>query len=68
VTVTGAQPGGGAGNELLVAHAPDAPIGTRPLFGPKPTFNTGFACQNNPIPNLNGPAAAIGPPSPAQTP
>jgi phospholipid/cholesterol/gamma-HCH transport system substrate-binding protein len=68
VTVAGAQPNGGAGNELLAAHAPDAPIGTRPLFGPKPSFNTSFACQNNPIPNLNGPADAVGSPSPAQVP
>ncbi|HEX6586638.1 MAG TPA: MlaD family protein [Solirubrobacterales bacterium] len=68
VTVTGAQPGGGFQNELLVAHAPDAPIGTRPLMGAKPPFNTDFACQNNPVPDLNGPAAAVGPPSPAAIP
>jgi phospholipid/cholesterol/gamma-HCH transport system substrate-binding protein len=68
VTVSGAQPSGGPTNELLVGHAPDAPIGTRPLFGPKPSFNTSFACQNNPVPNLNGPSAAVGTPSPAQVP
>jgi phospholipid/cholesterol/gamma-HCH transport system substrate-binding protein len=68
VTVTGAQPNGGPLNELLVGHAPDAPIGTRPLMGPKPSFNTGFACQNNPVPDLNGPAAAVGAPSPAEVP
>ena len=64
VTVSGAQ----AGGRPVVGHAPDAPIGTRPLFGPKPSFNTSFACQNNPVPNLNGPAAAVGAPSPAQVP
>jgi ABC-type transporter Mla subunit MlaD len=68
VTVTGAQPGGGFINELFVSHAPDAPIGTRPLMGPKPSFNTNFACQNNPVPDLNGPAAAVGAPSPAERP
>jgi hypothetical protein len=37
-------------------------------MGPKPPFNTNVACQNNPVPDLNGPAAAIGPPSPAAIP
>jgi hypothetical protein len=37
-------------------------------MGPKPSFNTSFACQNNPVPDLNGPAAAVGAPSPAQAP
>ena len=68
MTVSGAQPGGGPANELLVGHAPDAPIGTRPLMGPKPSFNTSFACQNNPVPDLNGPTGAVGAPSPAQVP
>jgi ABC-type transporter Mla subunit MlaD len=68
VTVGGAQPGGGFQNELLVGSAPDAPIGSRPVMGPKPPFNTNVACQNNPVPDLNGPAAAIGPPSPAAIP
>ena len=68
VTATGAQPGGGPANELFVAHMPAAPIGTRPLMGPKPTFNTQVACQNNPVPDLNGPGAAVGPPSPAEHP
>src|SRR5918995_5482793 len=68
VTVRGAQPGGGPSNEFLFGADADAPIGTRPLFGPKPSFNTSFACQNNPVPNLNGPSGAIGTPSPAQFP
>jgi phospholipid/cholesterol/gamma-HCH transport system substrate-binding protein len=68
VTVTGAQPGGGPGNELFVSHEAAAPIGTRPVLGSKPPFNTGVACQNNPVPDLNGPAAALGSPSPAQVP
>jgi phospholipid/cholesterol/gamma-HCH transport system substrate-binding protein len=64
VTVSAAQGAGGS----LFGHAPDAPIGTRPLMGPKPTFNPNFACENNPVPDLNGPTAAVGPPSPAQVP
>ena len=68
VTVTGAQPGGGPSNELFVGQMPSAPIGTRPLLGSPPPFNTNVACQNNPVPDLNGPAAAIGPPSPAEHP
>ena len=68
VTVTGAQPGGGPGNELFVSHEAAAPIGTRPVLGSKPPFNTSVACQNNAVPDLNGPAAALGSPSPAQLP
>ncbi|MGH2983008.1 MAG: MlaD family protein, partial [Solirubrobacterales bacterium] len=68
VTASAAQPGGGPANELLVGHVPAAPLGTRPLLGPKPSFNSNFACQNTPVPDLNGPAAAVGAPSPAQVP
>ena len=68
VTVGGAQPAGGFQNELLVGNAPDAPLGSRPVMGAKPPFNTDFACQNNPVPDLNGPGGAIGPPSPAAIP
>jgi phospholipid/cholesterol/gamma-HCH transport system substrate-binding protein len=42
-----------------------APIGTRPGLGSKPPFRTDVACQNNAIPDLNGPLAAQGPPDPA---
>jgi len=33
-----------------------------------PPFRTDVACQNNPVPDLNGPAAAQGPPDPAPFP
>jgi hypothetical protein len=65
VLVKGAQPGGGALNDVVYGHAPMAPIGTRPVLGPKPPFRTDVPCHLNAIPNLNGPAAAQGPPSPA---
>jgi phospholipid/cholesterol/gamma-HCH transport system substrate-binding protein len=42
-----------------------APIGTRPGLGSKPPFRTDVACQNNAVPDLNGPLAAQGPPDPA---
>ena len=44
------------------------PIGTRPGLGSKPPFRTDVACQNNPLPDLNGPLAAQGPPDPAPYP
>jgi phospholipid/cholesterol/gamma-HCH transport system substrate-binding protein len=68
VTVKGAQPNGGAANDFLFGALPSAPIGTRPLLGSKPPFNTSVACQNNPVPDLNGPAATVGPPSPEAIP
>jgi hypothetical protein len=33
-----------------------------------PPFRTDVTCQSNPIPDLNGPAAAQGPPDPAPFP
>jgi phospholipid/cholesterol/gamma-HCH transport system substrate-binding protein len=44
------------------------PIGTRPQLGSKPPFRTDVACQNNSLPDLNGPLAAQGPPDPAAYP
>ena len=44
------------------------PIGTRPGLGAKPPFRTDVACQSNPLPDLNGPLAAQGPPDPASYP
>jgi ABC-type transporter Mla subunit MlaD len=67
-TARGAQPGGGLSNEFVFGNMADAPIGTRPVLGPKPSFTTSVACQNNPVPDLNGSAAAVGFPSPNQVP
>jgi ABC-type transporter Mla subunit MlaD len=44
------------------------PIGTRPQLGSKPPFRTDVACQNNAIPDLNGPLAAQGPTDPSSYP
>ncbi len=44
------------------------PIGTRPVAPSTPPFRTDVNCQSNPVPDLNGPAAAQGPPNPASYP
>jgi ABC-type transporter Mla subunit MlaD len=63
-------PGGTPGRDALWSGnaAPGGSIGTRPVIGSTPPFRTDVACQNNPIPDLNGPAAAQGPPNPAPYP
>lgn len=63
-------PGGSAGRDTFwsASAAPGGPIGTRPVTSATPPFRTDVACQNNPIPDLNGPAAAQGPPDPAPYP
>jgi phospholipid/cholesterol/gamma-HCH transport system substrate-binding protein len=63
-----AQPGGGFENDFLFADSISAPIGTQPVLGPKPTFRVDRPCHQNSVPDLNGPAAAVGPPSPAAVP
>jgi phospholipid/cholesterol/gamma-HCH transport system substrate-binding protein len=65
VPVQAQQPGGGFENDALFGNLPSAPIGTRPVLGPKPPYRTDVPCYVNAIPDLNGPAAAEGPPSPA---
>jgi phospholipid/cholesterol/gamma-HCH transport system substrate-binding protein len=61
-------PGGGVQKDALWGGSTTPPIGTRPALGSKPPFRTDVACQNNPIPDLNGPLAAQGPPDPAAYP
>ena len=58
-------PGGGFENESQYGRAVAAPIGTQPVMGNKPPYRTDVPCYVNAIPDLNGPAAAIGPPSPS---
>ena len=49
--------------DVLYGKALVRPLGTRPTRPPrKPPYNTDRACYKNPLPNLNGPAAAAGPP------
>jgi phospholipid/cholesterol/gamma-HCH transport system substrate-binding protein len=61
-------PGGGFQKEALWGGTTTPPIGTRPVLGAKPPFRTDVACQSNPIPDLNGPLAAQGPPDPTPFP
>ena len=61
-------PGGSFQKDALWGGTTTPPIGTRPALGATPPFRTDVACQNNPIPDLNGPLAAQGPPDPASYP
>jgi phospholipid/cholesterol/gamma-HCH transport system substrate-binding protein len=61
-------PGGGFRLDALWGGSTTPPIGTRPVTSSKPPFRTDVTCQSNPIPDLNGPAAAQGPPDPAPFP
>jgi phospholipid/cholesterol/gamma-HCH transport system substrate-binding protein len=63
--VTSAQPGGGFEGETLFGRAPLAPTGSQPVTsGSPPPFRTDVPCHLNAIPDLNGPAGAVGPASP----
>lgn len=78
------QPGGGPTSisatnpekgpqNLLWGNAMAAPLGTRPVLDltggtTQPAFSTSALCQDQSIPNLNGPAAAVGAPSPQAEP
>jgi phospholipid/cholesterol/gamma-HCH transport system substrate-binding protein len=65
------QPGGGPftvstgpstlSGQQLFGNAVSPPLGTRPKYGKEPPFNPNVACFKSQIPDLNGPAAEIGP-------
>ena len=57
-------------NRTLYAHNISAPLGTRPRLptSGKPPFRMDVPCYTQAVPDLNGPAAAIGPPSPEAVP
>jgi phospholipid/cholesterol/gamma-HCH transport system substrate-binding protein len=61
-------PGGGPQRDAFWAGSATPPIGTRPVASSMPPFRTDVACQSNPVPDLNGPAAAQGPPNPSPFP
>ena len=58
----------GVDDSVAWGRAQEAPVATQPVLGPKPAYNDQVACYTNPIPDLNGPAAAVGPPTPAAVP
>jgi phospholipid/cholesterol/gamma-HCH transport system substrate-binding protein len=65
------QPGGGPftvstgpstlSGQQLFGNAVSPPLGTRPRYGKEPAYNPNVPCYKNQIPDLNGPAAEIGP-------
>ncbi len=60
-----ANPGGSFGNTSYWAHNISPPLGTRPVVtGKLPPFRPDVACYKSPVPDLNGPLAAQGPPDP----
>jgi phospholipid/cholesterol/gamma-HCH transport system substrate-binding protein len=62
-----ANPNGGFQNDQVFGNTISPPLGSQPSlqFG-KPTYRTDVPCSANDIPDLNGPVASPGPPSPAQ--
>lgn len=59
------NPRGGFQDTRLFTNTIAAPIGTQPtLTDQPPPIRSDVACHTNEIPNLNGPAAQVGPPSP----
>jgi phospholipid/cholesterol/gamma-HCH transport system substrate-binding protein len=69
-----ANPGGGFLNDTLYAYNVADPLGTRPKLPSKngvaqqPPFRMDVPCYTQAVPNLNGPAGAVGPPDPKAVP
>ncbi|MGI8430379.1 MAG: MlaD family protein [Solirubrobacteraceae bacterium] len=72
------QPGGGPftlstgasslSGQQLFGNAAVQPLGVKPRYpGRRPPYNPNFPCYRNKLPELNGPAAAIGPPPTLRT-
>ena len=67
--VNGPVPGAGFPEDAtLWGKAQSPPIATQPSLGTHPTYNDDVACYTNPIPDLNGPLATPGAPSPVAVP
>jgi phospholipid/cholesterol/gamma-HCH transport system substrate-binding protein len=61
--------GGGFQDTELFANTAAPPLGTQPTLPDKPPpIRSDVPCHTNDVPDLNGPAAAVGPPSPEATP
>jgi phospholipid/cholesterol/gamma-HCH transport system substrate-binding protein len=61
--VQGVFPGASAGNGINFSNLIEAPQGVQPVVpSARPPFRMDFPCKNNPVPDINGPAAAAGPP------
>jgi len=68
VKVRSPNPSGGLRAETLTAFTIAPPLGTQPALGGLPQINSKVACHTQAPPNLNGPAATPGPPSPPVSP
>ena len=62
------NPSGGFQADSLTGFSIAPPIGTQPALGPRPPKNPKVACYRSGVPDLNGSAAAVGPPSPGAAP
>ncbi|HSI79702.1 MAG TPA: MlaD family protein [Solirubrobacterales bacterium] len=56
------------GQRLLFGNTIEPPLGVRPaLPARRPPFRMDVPCHRNPVPNVNGPAAAVAPPDLVET-
>ena len=63
------QPGGGFENTRNYGNAFEVPAGVRPVVdGDLPAFRMDVDCHTNALPDVNGPQADIGAPSPRSAP
>ncbi len=62
--VTAPNKGGGFANSSVWGNNVAPPLGVQPVFktGKLPPFRPDFPCYRNPVPDINGPAGAVGPP------
>jgi phospholipid/cholesterol/gamma-HCH transport system substrate-binding protein len=63
-----AIPGGGFENDYYYGNTIEAPTGSQPVLGSPPPYKTDVPCYQNALPDVNGPAGGVGPPSPAAVP
>jgi phospholipid/cholesterol/gamma-HCH transport system substrate-binding protein len=66
--VSAPNPNSGTGlatDKTLYSRTATPPLGTQPQIGGRPPFKSDVPCYKNPVPNVNGPLAQIGAPSPA---
>ena len=56
------NPTGQPSNQVNFTTTIEPPEGIQPVLGSTPPFRMDVPCHKNALPNLNGPAAAVGPP------
>jgi phospholipid/cholesterol/gamma-HCH transport system substrate-binding protein len=62
------NPGGGFQNDKLFANNIASPQGTQPVLQKKPAYRPELPCHKSALPDLNGPASAVGAPDPSNFP